>query len=228
MSTVDEPLHLAVTEVGAGAPNTIVFTHGWADDRSVWQGVIDALGDDVHSVAWDLRAHGESDAAEPGRYTRDHALADLERIVTGAGVPVFLGGHSLGGYLSLAYTLVHPEQVRGLILVAAGPGFRNPETREQWNESVDASAAKLDVPEGSEMLSKHVDSWVIDSLGEIDAPVLVLVGERDKRFQASAAVFEKNLDVRMNVTVTDAGHNVHKSQPGAVAAAIREFLAQVA
>ena len=35
-----------------------------------------------------------------------------------------LVGHSLGGYLSLAHTLDHPDDVAALVLIATGPGFR--------------------------------------------------------------------------------------------------------
>ena len=69
---------------------------------------------------------------------------------------------------------------------------------------------KMDIPEGSEEAALHIDSWVIDSLGEITSPVLVIVGEKDKRFAASMAVFEKYLDVRSSVIVPEAGHSVHR------------------
>ena len=72
-----------------------------------------------------------------------------------------------------------------------------------------------------------MDSWVIDSLSDITAPAIVLVGEYDKRFQASAAVFEKNLDVRANELVADAGHSVHRKKPVEVATAIRAFLTEL-
>jgi len=51
------------------------------------------------------------------------------------------------------------------------------------------------------------------------------VGEHDKRFAASAAVFEKYLDVRSSVVIPDAGHGVHKKHGKPVAAAMKEFLA---
>ena len=218
-------VNLAATVVGEGVP--IVFTHGWADDRTAWTDVVAGL-DGNRCISWDLRGHGESDVAPPGHYTRDHALADLESIVDQAGRPCVLVGHSLGGYLSLAYALRHPADVRGLVLVAAGPGFRKDDSRKQWNESVAKMAAKLGVPPGSEELSKHVDSWVIDSLGDITAPALVLVGEHDKRFAASAAVFEKTLNVQSSLVIADAGHNVHKSQGAAVADEIKAFVGELA
>ena len=216
-------VHLDIADSGSGP--AVVLTPGWLDTREVWDGVVTELSDDVHCFSWSLRGHGESATPPPGNYTRDHALEDLGRVIRAAGTPAVLVGHSLGGYLSLAYALDHPDDVRGLVLVAAGPGFRKVEAREQWNASVDSSAEKFGVPEGSEVISKHYDSWVIDNLGEITAPSLVIVGERDKRFAASAAVFDKYLDVRSNIVIADAGHGVHRDQPEAVADAIREFTA---
>ncbi len=209
---------LHVTSQGSsGSP--IVFTHGWVDDQTVWAGVRDRLMD-RKTIAWDLRGHGETEAPPPGQYTRTQVLDDLHGIVEGAGEPVVLAGHSLGGYLSLAYTLLHPENVEGLVLVAAGPGFRKEEARQQWNDAVDASAQKLEIPEGSEVISKHVDSWVIDELDTITVPVVAIVGEHDKRFQASVGLFEKKLNVVHTAVVPGAGHSVHRKYPDPVAAAI--------
>ena len=218
-------IRLGISECGAGAP--LVFTHGWADTRSVWNGVISELGPGHHSFSWDLRGHGESEAPQAGLYSREHALADLERVVSQSQSPVVLIGHSLGGYLSLAFALLHPDRVQALVLIAAGPGFRKEQARAQWNEAVETSARKLGVPAGSAELSKHVDSWVIDNLSDIKAPTLVIVGERDKRFAASAAVFEKKLDVRASVVVPSAGHGVHRKCPEPVASAIDDFLSSL-
>lgn len=238
MNSAEPQLHIEHHEApeGGDADRTIVFTHGWLDDSATWSGVVaalhttglDAIGAErpapLRSLTWDLRGHGQSAAPPPGEYTRDHSMGDLKRVVDQAGPPVVLAGHSLGGYLSLAHALRHPEDVDALVLVAAGPGFRREEARLQWNESVDVAAAKANVPPGSEEISKHVDSWVIDHLADIAVPALVIVGEYDKRFAASAAVFEKYLDVRASVVIPDAGHGVHRKQGAAVAAAITDFL----
>ncbi|MEM7337029.1 MAG: alpha/beta hydrolase [Actinomycetota bacterium] len=220
--TGEVDLHHVIT--GDGQP--VVFTHGWLNTGSVWDGTVEHLGSAVRSLRWDLRGHGQSGAADPGSYERVDALADLTRMVDAAGVPAILVGHSLGGYLSLAQAIEQPEQVAGLVLVAAGPGFRNPEAREQWNDSVRAIAAKNDdLPTGVERLSMHVDSLVLDRLGEINVPVATVIGERDTRFLASADVFDKYLDVRHRVVVPDAGHMVHAKQPGVIAEAVRTVLA---
>jgi len=155
------------------------------------------------------------------------ALDDLAAVLDAAGRPAVLIGHSLGGYLSLAYALGRPDEVAGLVLVATGPGFRKDESRREWNDSVRAAVTDLDLPEGAEGLSLHVDSLVIDRLAEITAPTLVVLGERDRRFAASVAVFERHLDVRATVIVPEAGHMVHAKASGEVAAAVRAFVADL-
>jgi pimeloyl-ACP methyl ester carboxylesterase len=208
-----------------GTGPAVIFTHGWTDTRRSWDGVIDELASDYQCLSWSLRAHGDSEVTPPGTYSRDHGLADMRSVTDQAAAPYVLVGHSLGGYLSLAYTLQHPDEVRALVLVGAGPGFSKPEAMERWNAAVDKSAAKLGVPEGAEVLSKHFDSFVLDGMASITAPTLVILGEGDKQFAASAAVFGKRLPVRDTVVVPDAGHSVHRQQPGAVAAAMIPFLA---
>ena len=216
------PANLDLTIDGSGP--SLVFTHGWTDDRTTWDGVVAELSSTNTCLSWSLRGHGESEATGPGTYTRDHGLADMASVIAQVDSPTVLVGHSLGGYLSLAHTINHPETVRALVLVGAGPGFSKPEAMEQWNASVDKAAAKIGVPEGAEVLSKHFDSFVLDNMASITVPTLVVLGEKDKQFAASAGVFKKRLDVRADVVVPDAGHSVHRHQPDAVAAAIGDFL----
>ena len=211
----------------SGVGSTIVFTHGWTDNRNAWDGVIANLNDQARCVAWSIRGHGESFAPPPGQYTRDHTLSDLKAITDMSEEKVILAGHSLGGYLSLAHCLLHPEDVEALILVGAGPGFRKKESIDQWNSSVTESAKKLDLPEGSEATALHTDAWVIDSLSEIKVPTLVVVGEHDKRFRVSMSVFEKYLNVKSSVVIEDAGHSVHRKKPLEVAVVIKNFLAEI-
>ena len=206
----------------------IIATTGWANDRSVWTPMVDDLSVDHAVTTWDLRGHGASAAAPPGEYTRAHALGDLAAVLDLAGRPAVLMGHSLGGFLSLAHAVDHPEDVAGLVLVATGPGFRKVEAREQWNESVRAAAAGMDLPPGVEEISMHHDAHVIDHLAEVQVPVLVLLGERDTRFAASAALFQRDLDVHESVVVADMGHMVHVKAPAECAAAVRRFMTGLA
>lgn len=200
----------------------MVFIHGFLNDAGVWSGVIDELQNDFRCIAVDLPGHGRSPGNGAGSYARDETLGDLRRVLDEADVgPAVLVGHSLGGYLSLALAIENPARVSGLGLVAAGPGFRSDTSMEKWNESVRALVAERTLPDGMEVISMHFDFMVMERLAEIEVPAAVIVGERDKAFMASAAVFGKNLDVVGETIVPGAGHMVHAKEPGAVAAALR-------
>jgi len=217
-------VQLHVVDRGQGP--TLLFVHGWLNDANVWGGVIEELSGDFRCIAVDLRGHGQSEAAGLGNYGRALVLDDLRRILDEREIEqAVVVGHSLGGYLALALAIEDPQRVGGLGLVAAGPGFRNPDTREQWNDSVRATAADRDIPEGMEAISMHVDAMVMDRLGEINAPACVIVGARDKRFLASADVFDKYLDVKERHIIDEMGHMVHVKAPEAVASALRSVFA---
>ena len=226
MITSSDGVRISVNTEGHGP--VLVFIHGWVNDQTVWAPLAENLMDDHEVTTWDLRGHGKSDSPPAGQYSRQHALADLSAVLDTLGCPVVLVGHSLGGYLALAHALAHPEDVAGLVLVAAGPGFRKPEAREEWNQAVLASAEKLDQAPGVEEISMHTDAMVIDRLAEITAPTLVLLGERDKRFAAAASLFARDLNVQASVVVPDQGHMVHLKAPEECAVAIRSFVAGLA
>ena len=213
---------LAYSDRGDGP--VLVFVHGFMNDATVWAGVTEALIDSYRCICVDLPGHGDSAPTGRGTYGRALVLDDLRRLLDTLAVErVILVGHSLGGYLSLALTIESPDRVAGIGLVGAGPGFRSQTSLEQWNDSVRTLAAGSDLHEGLEEISMHVDSMVMDRLGEVAAPVTVIVGEKDARFLASADVFDKYLQVAERTVVPDAGHMVHRKAPVAVAAALRRL-----
>jgi pimeloyl-ACP methyl ester carboxylesterase len=106
---------IGYTDKGRGVP--LLFVHGFPLSRGAWQKQIDALRSSYRIIAPDLRGFGESQAGTGpvtmAQYADDlHAL--LQELSTG---PVVLIGHSMGGYVSLAFLRQYPRMVRGLVLV---------------------------------------------------------------------------------------------------------------
>jgi pimeloyl-ACP methyl ester carboxylesterase len=98
-------------------------------------------------VLWDYRGHGRSDApGDPEAYSMERVVEDLAQVLDALAprAPVVLGGLSFGGLASLHFALGRPERVRALLLVASGPGFKNPEAQRRWEESVERSASYLE------------------------------------------------------------------------------------
>jgi pimeloyl-ACP methyl ester carboxylesterase len=140
---------------------------------------------------------------------------------------------SLGGYLSLAFWLDHPERVAALILCDTGPGFRNDEARQKWNGRALATAARYErhcepglARAARGMLTQH-DGRVIDALPAVDVPVLVVVGADDKPFLGAADYVTAKVRQAELVVIPDAGHSCNLDQPELFNAQVSAFLARM-
>jgi pimeloyl-ACP methyl ester carboxylesterase len=224
---------------------TVVLTHGWGATAHMWQPQVDALAPHASVVTGDLRGHGRSESPDDAAaYTQEVALADLDALV---GERAVLVGHSLGGQLSLAFAIRHPDRVLGLGLLSTGPGYRDAAGRDAWNDTIERQARALEkrgleaLPAGEDMhgglhtsasalahairgFVKQHDSSIMDGAPAIAAPTLVLVGAKDRGFLAAADWFERKLPHAWKVVVPDAGHGVNRHQPDAVNAALEELL----
>ena len=129
-----------------GSGPAIVFLHGLGVSSESWAAQMAALEDRFTVLAWDLLGHGKSEVPkDEDLYSRDLALEDLDNILATLDEKPILVGHSLGGYLSLTYAVTRPDAIRGMVLIATGPGFRDPEKREAWNARSKRSAHRFGV-----------------------------------------------------------------------------------
>ncbi len=213
-------MHLTV--VGTGPP--VVLTHGFADDSSTFDAQLPALAD--HStVRWDLPGHGRSSTGT-GTATRATALAWLDAAMAAAGRGrAVLVGHSLGGYLSLSRTVLDPAGIAGLVLIATGPGFRDPAKRDGWNEFLEAYADRHGIDPAVRRIAEQPDSVVLDGLGGITVPVLVIVGGRDEQYHAGSGVIAEAVPSGRLVVVDGAGHFPHRTHADEVNRMLAEHLA---
>jgi pimeloyl-ACP methyl ester carboxylesterase len=105
------------------AVDTIITVHGGPGLSLEAMAPYNALaGTSRRVVGYDQRGSGKSTAPQDGDYTLAAQVADLEavRAATGAAT-VTLIGESWGGAVAEAYTAVHPEHVRALVIVGGLP-----------------------------------------------------------------------------------------------------------
>lgn len=118
-------LQVAYTDEGEGAP--LLLVHGFPLHRGTWSKQVEAFKASYRVIAPDLRGFGESEAtAGPvpmSRFAED-LYALMHYLNTG---PVFLAGHSMGGYVALAFAKAFPQALRGLVLVGTKAGADTPE-----------------------------------------------------------------------------------------------------
>jgi pimeloyl-ACP methyl ester carboxylesterase len=107
---------------GPSGAQAVVFIHGAAWTRAEWLPQTRALADEFRVLALDLPGHG-AHVAEPFRLaTAVRAVAEaIEQAGAGRALVV---GHSLGGYVAMAHTAAHPQQVAGLVLAGSSVDYR--------------------------------------------------------------------------------------------------------
>ncbi len=97
---------------------TLVLLHGTASSLHTWEGVTRRLAERWRVVTMDLPGHGLTGATAEGRYDRAGMVAAIARLVDHLGLDSFvIGGNSMGGEMAMAYALIHPERVEGLVLI---------------------------------------------------------------------------------------------------------------
>lgn len=111
-------LDLHYLEWGVATNPPLVLLHGGAAHAHWWDHIAPVLAQDYRVVAPDLRGHGDSSWAVPPAYEIADYVADLQGVIAALELerPVLLG-HSLGGFVALAYATAHAETLRALIVV---------------------------------------------------------------------------------------------------------------
>ena len=233
-----------------GEGPVLLLSHGYSATGEMWRGQVEALKDRFRVITWDMRGHGRSDYPEDAAaYSEALTVADMAALLDAAGAErAILGGLSLGGYMSLAFNVVHPERVRALLIIDTGPGYRNDEAREGWNKNALRTADRYE-SEGLARLQRGTaemrtsahrdasglvraargmltqrDARVISSLPTIAVPSLVVVGADDAPFLAAADYMAGKIPGAKKVVIEAAGHAANMDQPAAFNAAVRGFL----
>lgn len=126
----------------------VIFSNGYSTTHENWRGQVEPILSAGHSVVlWDLRGHGDSEAPDgPDAYSMEIVIADLLAVAaaTTPDAPFVAAGLSFGGLASLHFAVRHPERVAALALIAAGPGFKNPEAAAGWAAQVERTARFLE------------------------------------------------------------------------------------
>jgi pimeloyl-ACP methyl ester carboxylesterase len=261
-------LRLHVEAHGDGVP--VLLSCGYATPCEIFRPQVAPLVEaGARVLLWDYRGHGRSEAPrDPGAYSMARVLDDLGRVLAwGAGeTPAVLVGFSFGGLASLHFALAHPDRVRGLVLLASGPGFKNPDAQARWeaqtrrtaelletegfgaflagrggdtvvgrrraSEAARAAAAAVAAqdPAAVAQFGRLVSGpapGVLDELGRVDVPALVVVGEDDPAFARAAEVMAARLPGAKLVRVPGAGHVLSLEAPEQTSALLVRFVRDV-
>ena len=119
---------------GEGKP--VILVHGFLENQKMWDIVMDAIKDNHSVYTLDLLGHGKSDGLCDIHTMEQQAMLlrnfmDKQNILKATII-----GHSMGGYISLAFAEMYPEKVAGLGLLNSHPFADNLEKQDARDRAV--------------------------------------------------------------------------------------------
>lgn len=110
-------IELAYVHRGMGQP--LVLLHGYPLDHHLWDDVMPLLEETFDLIVPDLRGFGLSTTVDAPFTMNDYA-SDIALLLDMLGIQkTAIVGHSMGGYVALAFAKLYPKRVRGLGLISS-------------------------------------------------------------------------------------------------------------
>jgi 3-oxoadipate enol-lactonase len=112
-------IQLAYERRGKRGSAPLVLLHGFPLDHHLWDEVVPLLEGTFDIVVPDLRGFGDSTTVD-SPYSMDDYASDIAGLLDRLDIQkAALVGHSMGGYVALAFARLYPERVSGLGLVSS-------------------------------------------------------------------------------------------------------------
>ena len=126
-------LHVCDSQKG---DKCVVLLHGYLESMLVWEDFVPFLYKELRVVTLDLPGHGISVVTG-----EEHSMEFLADTVADAlralGIPrCTLVGHSMGGYVALAFCERHPDMLNGVVLLSSTPNADTPEKSENRRREI--------------------------------------------------------------------------------------------
>jgi 3-oxoadipate enol-lactonase len=97
-----------------GSPRRVALLHSLAMDHTFWAPIAERLQNEAAVLTVDCRGHGRSDKPA-GPYTVEQFADDLADLFQHLGWDkAVVAGASMGGCVSLAFAIRHPQRVTGI------------------------------------------------------------------------------------------------------------------
>jgi pimeloyl-ACP methyl ester carboxylesterase len=132
--TVDDATIDVATD---GKGEAIVLIHGFPMTRDIWDAQAEKLAEHMLVIRPDLRGMGRSSVPD-GPYLMETLAADIAAALDAHSIDrAAIVGHSLGGYVAMAFCRMYSERVTQLVLVCSRLAADSPETARNREELAD-------------------------------------------------------------------------------------------
>ncbi len=242
--------------------NALLLIHGFPFSSQIWDAQVRALEENVVVIVPDVRGAGRSDTS-PGPYLMETLAADVAMVLDAVGVErAAIAGHSMGGYVAMAFLRMFSERVERLALIASRlradspseaqsrfeladrlegdrsmepliesmlPRLFGPSTEDIHPETMERAAdiVRNNDPLGAAaaLRGMALRASSEDIAEDVDVPVLVVAGGRDRTIPLSEARNDAGQFRNAELVIFErSGHLPMLEEPGHLTGALRAWL----
>lgn len=127
---------ISYTDSGEG--NAIVLLHGFLENKKMWKDYVFFFSNQYRIITIDLLGHGESDCLGYVHSMEENARAVHEVLEYLQIKKTTILGHSMGGYVGLAFAELYPESIQKLILLNSTSKEDSPEKKLNRTRAIKA------------------------------------------------------------------------------------------
>lgn len=216
-------LYVSCVGVADSLP-TVIFDNGLGETWRTWRDVQPAIGEVTRACAYDRLGAGQSDpVAENDTRTPFEMAETLDALLDALDVegPIVLVGHSIAGFVLLAYPHLYPNEVAGLVFVDAS----HPDQWKRFME-IDSTAAPAGVfgAERVDAAAAERELAAVGTFGDLPVAVLHQASPNDRPQRRVWISLQETHAARSTrsrlIPGTESGHYVQNDQPDLVIEAI--------
>ena len=126
----------AFTDTGKGT--AVVLLHGFLENKTMWNTLIPELAKKNRVITIDLLGHGDTECLGYVHSMEDNAdivHAVLQDLKIRKAVII---GHSMGGYVAIAFAELYPEMMKGIVLLNSTSRADSPERKTNRGRAIKA------------------------------------------------------------------------------------------
>ncbi len=164
---------ISYTDQGKGT--AVVLLHGFLENKTMWDGYITVLSKNYRVITIDLLGHGETECLGYVHVMEDQADVVFAVLLQLKIRKVVLVGHSMGGYVALAFAELYPDHIKGLFLLNSTSRADSEErktnrdraiicVKQNYTNFVSMSIANLFSEDNRERLVKDIEKVKIQAL----------------------------------------------------------------
>ncbi|WP_166921154.1 alpha/beta fold hydrolase [Flavobacterium poyangense] len=127
---------ISYTDSGQGT--AVVFLHGFLENKTMWKDYVSFFSDQYRIITIDLLGHGESDCLGYIHEMEENANIVQEILMHLKIEKTTIIGHSMGGYVGLAFAELYPAAIKKLVLLNSTAREDSPEKKLNRTRAIKA------------------------------------------------------------------------------------------